>query len=605
MPPARTTVRKAPRKVAPARSRSPLVLWMTTAMAALAGGAWWFSRPASPPKLIPSPAPAYAPRPAGSVTFNKHIAPIVFQECAVCHRPGESGPFNLLTYAEVKKQSAQIAKVTQSRFMPPWLPEEGFGNFAEARRLSVEQLGLIQQWVADGSPEGLAADLPPTPHWTDGWQLGPPDLVVQMPEAYLLPAEGKDVYRHFVIPVPLTGKRHIRAFEFRAGTKVIHHAFIRVDATGQSRRLDAQEPGAGFGGMESPPSAGNPGGHFLSWQPGRRPTKMPDGLSWTLSAPLDLVVQMHMQPSGKPEPVQPRIGFYFTDRAPTNTPFKVSLNSFAIDIPAGTKDYLVQDSYTLPIDVELLGVLPHAHYLARRMEGTATLPDGTRQPLLLIKEWDFNWQSDFTYASPLLLPKGTTLAMRYTYDNSADNVRNPHQPPQRVAYGPQSSDEMGELWLQMLPREQGDVARFEADYQKRVTLEAIEYNTLQLRRNPTNAHAHGQMAKALIYQSKINEALVHLRRCVQLQPNNDEAHYHLGVLALQAKDLPAALAEFQEAIRHNPDYFKAHNNAGLVYLRQNRFDEAERHFNEALRINAEDTMALGNLQLIQQFRSRK
>ena len=471
--------------------------------------------------------------------------------------------------------------------------------------MSVEQIGLIQQWVADGTPEGLAADLPPRPHWTEGWQLGPPDLVVEMPEAYTLSAEGRDVYRHFVIPVPLTQKRHIRAYEFRPGTKVIHHAFIRVDPSGQSRRLDAQEPGPGFGGMETPPSANNPSGHFLSWQPGRRPTQMPEGLAWTLSPPLDLVVQIHMQPSGKPEPVQPRIGFYFTDRTPTNTCFKVGLNSFAIDIPAGAKDYTVEDDYTLPIDVELLAVLPHAHYLARRMEATATLPDGTVQWLLLIKEWDFNWQSDFKYTSPLLLPKGTKVAMRYSYDNSTDNVRNPHQPPQRVAYGPQSSDEMGELWLQMLARHPGDAARFEADYQKRVTLEAIEFNTLQLRRNPTNAHAHGQLGKALLYQSKVEQALLHLRRAVQLQPNNDEAHYHLGVVALQARDLPTALAEFLEAIRHNPDYFKAHNNAGLVYLRQNRLDEAERHFNEALRINAEDSLALGNLQLIQQFRAGK
>jgi hypothetical protein len=526
------------------------------------------------------------------------------KECAVCHHDGGSGPFALTTYAEVRKHADDIAKVTRSRFMPPWLPDDGCVEFMEKRGLASEQIRLIAEWVALGAPEGLAADLPPSPPWTNHWQLGTPDLVVQMQDAYTLPAGGQDVYRNFIVPIPVTTTRYVKAIEFRPGTKAIHHAFIRVDHSGQSRRLQAQEGGIGFGDMEFPAGTEDLAGHFGSWQPGRRPLKMPEGLPVTLSPPIDLVLQIHMQPTGKPEPIQSSVGLYFTEVAPTNTPFKVGLSSYAIDIPPRSKDFSVQDSYTLPIDAQLLGVLPHAHYLAKRMEGFAKLPDGMTKCLLLIKDWDFNWQSDYRYAAPIILPKGTTLSMRFTYDNSAENVRNPHQPPVRVEYGPQSGDEMAELWFQLLPLHEGNLALFQQDYQKRLTRDTFELNTIRLRRNPDNAHAHAELAKALLYQSKIPEALAHLRKAVALQPSNDGAHYHLGVIADGANDTTTALAEFLEAIHYNPSHFMAHNNAGLIYLNQNRFDEAEFHFKEVLRIHPGDTIGAANLRLVSEARSR-
>ena len=148
-----------------------------------------------------------------------------------------------------------------------------------------------------------------------------------------------------------------------------------------------------------------------------------EGMAWGLEKGTDLVLEFHMQPSGKPEPVQPSVGLYFSDEAPTKIPFILILGSITIDIPAGAKDHWIEDSYVLPVDVQVLGLYPHAHYLGRQMEVRAQLPDGTERWLIYIKDWDFNWQDDYLYPEPISLPRGSRLLMRYSYDNSADNVR--------------------------------------------------------------------------------------------------------------------------------------------------------------------------------------
>ncbi|HUL51251.1 MAG TPA: cytochrome c, partial [Candidatus Nitrosotalea sp.] len=420
---------------------------------------------------------AYVPRPRGAVTFNKDVAPIIFNHCAGCHRPGQAAPFELLSYGDVRKHAKQIMEVTGRRYMPPWLPEPECGEFADSRRLTAEQIGTIRQWVTEGAVEGAASDLPPRPRWTEGWQLGEPDLVVTMPQPYTLPAEGRDVYRNFVIPIPLPDARYVRAVEFRPGNwKVVHHAFLKLDATRDSRLRDEADPEPGFDGIHAPPNAQPPSGHFLSWQPGKVVSAGNDGLAWRLEKDTDLVLQMHLRPSGKPEQLQSSVGFYFTDRAPTNTPIKTWMNSYTIDIPAGKKDYVLEQSYTLPCDVDALGVLPHAHYLGKELQAWAMLPDGAKQWLICIKDWDFNWQGDYRYAHPVFLPKGTVIQMRYTYDNSAGNPRNPHQPPERVQYGLQSNDEMGELWLQLLPRDAAGLEALRRDNESRILENSVAYN---------------------------------------------------------------------------------------------------------------------------------
>src|SRR5712671_6559836 len=343
----------------------------------------------------------YLSHPPGTLTFHKDVAPIVLDQCAYCHRPGQSAPFTLLNYADVKKRAKLVADVTGRRYMPPWLPEPRYGDFAGVRRLTEDQLGVIQQWVAEGAVEGNPADGPPTPRWPEGWQLGEPDLVVKMPEAYDLAAEGKDVYRNVVIPIPLSERRYVKAVEFQPGNpKVIHHAFITVDQTRESRRLAEKQNPPGFDGMELPETAIMVAGQMLGWQPGKQAEATGEGLSWPLEKNSDLVLQLHLHPTGKPEQVQSAVGFYFTNQRPAKTPFRLYLPVWRIDIPAGARDYAVENSYVLPVDVDVLRVSPHAHYIAKEMQGYAILPDGTKRWLLLIKDWDFNWQGDYRYAQP-------------------------------------------------------------------------------------------------------------------------------------------------------------------------------------------------------------
>jgi Flp pilus assembly protein TadD len=539
-----------------------------------------------------STSPKYVPQPQGTLTFNKDIAPIVFKQCAGCHRPGQSAPFSLLNYEEVKKRTKQIAEVTAKRIMPPWLPEPGYGEFADARLLSVTEIGKIGQWISEGAIEGEAKDLPEPPKWTEGWQLGEPDLVVKMPEAYTLAAEGKDVYRNFVIPIPLPIARYVKAAEFQPGNpKIVHHAFIRFDKTAQSRRLDEKDPEPGFSGIHTPETALSPEGHFMSWQPGKVPSKGSDDLAWTLEKGTDLVLQVHMQPSGKPETLQPAVGFYFTDKPAANAPLKIGLSSYAIDIPAGEKNYTIRDSYVLPVDMHILGVLPHAHYLGKECRGYATLPDGTKKWLLLIKNWDFNWQGDYRYVNPVFLPKGTTVVMEFTYDNSAENERNPNQPPKRVQYGLQSTDEMAELWLRILLRHPADAKAFSENYQFKVARDVIAYNEYLLRQDARDTKAHVKIAKALMTLGKPAEVLNHLRAAAAIDANDPETHYFLGILYRQQSKLAEAKAEFENVLRLDPDHSKAHGNLGLVLLTQGNLSGAEIHFQHALRLNPEDAVA--------------
>ncbi|HKS38676.1 MAG TPA: tetratricopeptide repeat protein [Verrucomicrobiae bacterium] len=544
-------------------------------------------------------ADRYVPRPRGTLTFSKDIGPILFDRCAYCHRPGEAAPFTLESYLEVKKRTKQIAEVTARRYMPPWLPESGYGEFADVRRLTEDQLGVIQQWIAEGAIEGDPADLPPAPKWPEGWQLGEPDLVVRMPEPYTLTAEGKDVYWNLVMPIPGDTRRYVRAVEFQPGNrKVVHHASFNLDQTGQSRRLAQNQTPPGFAGMQLPETATMVAGQLLGWEPGKRPEAAGAGLSWPLEKNTDLVLQLHLHPSGKPEQVQPVVGFYFTDHPPTNTPFLLRMPEWRIDIPAGASDYAVENSYVLPVDVEVLRVSPHAHYLGKELQGYAILPDGIRKWLLLIKKWDFNWQGDYRYASPVFLPKGTTLVMHFTYDNSSDNIRNPNTPPRRVRFGAQTTDEMAQLTLQVLARNAEDRRMLAADHLKKMTLDAIAYNESILRENPDDPGAHAKIGQALLPLGRYSEAFDHLRTAIRLNPGDDKAHYDLGSLYVQYNRLAEARAEFETVLRLNPEDYQAHGNLGAIHHRQGDYDLAEFHFESALRLNPDDTAARRNLDLV-------
>jgi hypothetical protein len=525
----------------------------------------------------------YAPHPVGTVTFAKDIAPIIYENCTGCHRPGQSGPFTLLDYGSVKKRRKFVADVVTRRLMPPWQPEHGYGDFVGERRLSLEQIGLIEQWAKEGGPEGDPANLPRQPSWSDDWQLGTPDIVLTNREVYSLPAVGRDVYRNFVITSPVSTTHYVRALEFHAKNRSVHHASIRVDRTPESRIRDARDPGPGFGGMDMPSTAEPPEGHFLSWQPGRGPYVAREGAPWTLPGTADLVVQLHLKPSGKPEPIQPEIGLYFTEKPATQRLYKLLLGSKRIDIPSGERAYVVEDSFRLPVDVQVTALNPHAHYLGKDLQGFATFPDGSWKWLIWIKHWSFFWQSDYRLKTPLALPAGTMLTMQYTYDNSAENPENPNHPPRRVQYGTQTTDEMAELWVQVTGTATA-VDKLAEVCSDRVLQDIIVASQERLRLDPADAGAHVRLGSIKLSQGNHAEAKSHLQAAVQADPSSDEAHYYMGLLLRQENQLAAARQEFQKAVQLNPDSYKSYGNLGFIAEQQGHWAEAEKQFRRVLEI---------------------
>ncbi len=393
---------------------------------------------------------------AEEITFTKHIAPILWKNCASCHRPGEVGPFNLLTYKDAAKRADFLAQITSERRMPPWKAEPGHGDFEDVRRLSDAEIKLLAQWAESGAKEGKASDLPPAPKFTEGWQLGQPDLILKMAEPFEVRADGRDVYRCFVLPTGLTEDRTVAAVEFRPGNRrVVHHALYFLDNTGAARKKDEADPGPGyssFGGIGIVPT-----GSLGGWAPGATARRLPEGTGRMLRKGSDVVLQIHYHPSGKVEKDQSTLGIYFTRKPAQRLVMGVPLVNRRLAIPAGEKRHEVKATFTLPVDVQALGITPHMHLLGREMKVTATLPNGKQESLIWIKDWDFNWQDQYRYRKPVALPKGTKLEMVAYYDNSADNSKNPNHPPKLVRWGEQTTDEMALCGLQVITAKRADM----------------------------------------------------------------------------------------------------------------------------------------------------
>jgi len=426
--------------------------------------------------------------------------------------------------------------------------------------------------------------------------------------------------------VPIHQTRWLKSIEIRPGQKrLVHHANVLVDRTEASRPRE-KTPGSGFAGMEIrlESEVFDPDSHFLFWKPGTIPYVEPEGMALRLDKSTDLILNMHLQPSGKSEVILPSVGLYFTHQPANMFPMLLQIeNDAALDIPPGDRNFLVTDSLTLPVDVDLLAVYPHAHYLGKDMLALANLPNGTSQRLIHIKQWDLNWQAVYRFAKPVFLPKGTVISMKYSYDNSEGNRANPNHPPQRVTAGNRASDEMAHLWLQVLPRHnpeagsdprmllqealarhniEKDPSDFEAHYNLAAMLqargvleEAVKEYESALRVRPRDGVVNNALGGALLTAGRVDEAILRLSAAVKDRPDYFDAHYNLGNALASKGEFRAAADQFRSATRLNPDDADAEASLGSALARIGHISEAKSHYRRALELNPGHALARENL----------
>jgi tetratricopeptide (TPR) repeat protein/mono/diheme cytochrome c family protein len=519
-----------------------------------------------------------------AVTFTRDIAPILFRQCASCHRPDGSAPFSVLSFADVRPRARAIASAVQRRTMPPWKPAAGHGDFVGVRRLDDDEIAAIVRWAEDGAPQGDSAAMPPAPGRAGEWQLGQPDLIVAMPAPYRLPPGGPDRLRNFVLPVPIQLRRYVRAWEFRiSNERVVHHATLLIDRTPASRELDEKDPEPGYEGLIAL-SAKNPDGFFVGWTPGQRPSTAPDDSAWPVDPQSCLVAMLHLRPTDRWETVDVRIGLHFAAAPPTRPSAMIRMNRQDIDIPPGERRYVISDSYVLPVDVDAYGVQPHAHNLARQVKAWAILPDGTVEWLIDIPSWDFHWQDSYRFVQPLRLPARTRLSMEYTYDNSPDNPANPGRAaPRRVLWGQRTSDEMGDLWIQVLPARPADLDVLNQSLRDKLLPQDISGYQSMLKADPDNVSLHDDLALLFSAAGEWHATVAQFAQSLRLRPDA-ASHYNLGNALLRTGDLAEADVHFEHALQLKPDYALAHQGLALSLTRQGKRPAVIGHLRTAVRL---------------------
>ena len=418
------------------------------------------------------------------ITFHKAVAPILQKHCQECHRPGQVGPFPLLSYAQAVRWAEDIRAYTESREMPPWKPAHGL-PFQNDRRMSDAEIATIAAWVDAGCPEGNPADAPPPRTFPEGWKNGPPDLILTVDDDFHLGATGADVFRCFVLPTGLTEDKLVVGYEVQPGNpRVVHHTLNFWDRTGKARELaeverkraaSLKEPPKDFGpgyssamGIGFLPMASNdrpgvpPIGSIGGWAPGQQPVQLPDGHAWLLPRGADLVIQTHYHRTGKPETDRLRIGLYFAKKPvvsdwQTIVVAGIRPSLFRPAIPAGASDHPIRGSVWLLTDATIHNVMPHMHLLGKSVRLTLTPPNQTPITLVDIPRWDYNWQETYWFREPLQVPAGTRIDIEAVYDNSLANPNNPFNPPKNIYFGEQTTNEMLYGFLGVTPVHGGKV----------------------------------------------------------------------------------------------------------------------------------------------------
>jgi hypothetical protein len=405
-------------------------------------------------------------RPAGNgaaCTYAGDVAPILNRACVSCHREGEVAPFSLGSYAQAKLWSAMIADVTGRGVMPPWQAAAGYGTFRDARTITPQEVALLQQWSDAGAPAGdlrLAPAPPPPP---GAWSAGKPELIVTAERPFRVTAEGKDEYRCVVLPLTFTRDTYVTLTQIHpSAPSVVHHVIVYIDPSG-IRGLDASaaDPHRDGDGFDNPNAGvGDPvdGVSWLAaWAPGNQATPTAPGVAVRIPKGARLIMEVHYHRSGKEETDHTAVGLTFSRDTVDKQLLTVDISPRdGLYLPAGDAAHHVTAQLTAPTGVTVRGVFPHMHQLGKSMHVWAEAPSPGATPagakpqeLIWVKNWDFNWQTTYDFAQPIELPRGTVVKVDAVYDNSENNLRNPHRPPQPVHWGESTSDEMCIAFLQV------------------------------------------------------------------------------------------------------------------------------------------------------------
>lgn len=397
---------------------------------------------------------------AQAQTFSEHIAPIIYKKCSNCHRAGEIGPFPLTNFTEVKSRANLIKYVVEERYMPPWKPDPHYQNYQNENFLDEDEIRMIGDWVAAGTPQGDPSKEPGFPNFPSGSQIGTPDLTLSFSKSYIHRGSNKDEYRYFVLPTGLSEDKDLVALEMRPGNKqIVHHTLFWADETGLARAEDEKSPEYGF------TPSGNTG--FLGEQlpgyvPGQKPNIFPEGMSQKIPKGSDLVLQMHYAPTAIDQTDSSVVNLFFAKKPAKRTVYnKILLPTNLVNGPFVIAANTVKEFhgvYKLPVDVSLLGIWPHCHLLGKSWKVYAKLPTGEEIPLIKIDDWDFNWQGGYYFKKLIVLPKGTEVHAFAVYDNTSNNPFNPNVPPKTITWGEGTSDEMYYLPLTYVFYQPGDEA---------------------------------------------------------------------------------------------------------------------------------------------------
>jgi hypothetical protein len=384
--------------------------------------------------LVPGSARAQD-QPSGP-TFTKDVAPILYKHCTSCHRPGDIGPMSLLNYADVVPWSRSIQRRVVERSMPPWFADPRYGKFQNERRLTQSEIDTIVNWVSSGGRQGNPADLPPPPQYVEGWTIGTPDAVFEMPQEYEIPAIGAIDLQFFQVPTGFTDDKWIQAVEVRPGNRAhVHHV-----------NMYYQEPQPG-GRPLLPPSAGaikqpqQLGSSLAVFAGGTDPLVFPPGVARRMRAGSMLLFEVHYVTGGKPARDRTRLGLRFASQPPKEELQAVAMSNSRFVIPPGDPDFVVQARAAFDRPLKIWSILPHMHLRGKSFEYRLVYPDGRSEIILSIPRYDSHWQTSYNFAEPLLVPANTFFEATAHFDNSPGNRANP-DPSIEVRWGWQPSQEM-------------------------------------------------------------------------------------------------------------------------------------------------------------------